>query len=259
MSLAQNSPSPRPLLVANWKMNGTPELVAEFVACFGHELPELDVIDLVICPPAVLISGLVDQLEASPAAVGAQTCHQQATGAFTGEQSAPMLKTAGCDYVIVGHSERRELFGEDDQLVAAKCRAVLQADMIPIVCVGESQSQRQKGTTEAVIREQINAIMRGLEAQDLARIVVAYEPVWAIGTGISATAEQAQAVHQLLRSSLSEVCDSESIRLLYGGSVKPDNAAELFAMPDIDGALVGGAALDAESFLGICRAAVKKC
>ncbi|MCG2634120.1 MAG: triose-phosphate isomerase [Gammaproteobacteria bacterium] len=240
-------------------MNGSAELGAEMAAVLGEAMPELSAVDIVVSPPATLISVLIEGLRQTPVAVGAQNCHPEPAGAFTGEISAPLLKSAGCSYVIVGHSERRSLFAEDDALVADKCAAALTSGLVPVVCVGETLTQRKKGETESVIRQQIDAIIERLERPDLERIVVAYEPVWAIGTGVSASAEQAQPVHGLLRSRLADVCDSSGIRILYGGSMKPGNAAELLVMPDIDGGLIGGAALAAESFLGICRAAAELC
>ncbi|MFT6308167.1 MAG: triosephosphate isomerase [Halioglobus sp.] len=189
--------------------------------------------------------------------LGAQNCSEAISGAFTGEVSANMLAEFGCEYVILGHSERRAIFHETSELVAAKCMAVQQAGLTPILCVGETLEQREAGNVESVIAEQLDAVLEaaGIEAFD--NMVVAYEPVWAIGTGKTATPEQAQEVHALIRARIASKSSSiaEALRILYGGSVKPDNAATLFSQTDIDGGLIGGAALDAESFLAICEAA----
>jgi len=249
----------RPLVVGNWKMNGSAELVARMVLALSQVRAGMSDIDVVLSPPVVLVATLVEQLGSVDIGVAAQNCYAEPFGAFTGEHSAPMLKAAGCGYVIVGHSERRTLFGESDQQVADKCEAVLAAEMVPIVCVGETLAERKKGLTESVIYRQIDAIIAPLRRPQIDQIVVAYEPVWAIGTGVSANAGEAQTVHSALRCRLAEQGGGNSARILYGGSVKPENAVELLAMPDIDGGLIGGASLDPESFLNICQAASRLC
>jgi triosephosphate isomerase (TIM) len=213
--------------------------------------------EVVVCPPAVYI-GLAAELSAgSTLCLGAQDLHVEAEGAFTGDVSAAMLRDAGCSYVIVGHSERRRDHGESDELVARKCRAAQQEGLVPIVCVGESIAEREAGEAFAVVERQLRVVASALGRNGLDRLVVAYEPVWAIGTGLSATPQQAQEVHAFLRSLIvgMDPESGEALRIVYGGSVKRSNAHELFAQPDIDGGLVGGASLDAVEFAAICAAA----
>jgi triosephosphate isomerase (TIM) len=229
------------LIAGNWKMFKGPDETASFCrALREQELPEG--VDVAVCPPAVSLQAAVQTLADTDLAVCAQNVHWEAEGAFTGEISAAMLQELGVYGTLVGHSERRQHFGETDETVAKRAAAALEAGLWVIACVGETEAEREAGETEAVLRRQVSV----LEAHD--RLVVAYEPVWAIGTGRTATPEIAQQAHAFVRSLL-------DVPVLYGGSVKPDNAAELLALPDVDGALVGGASLDVDSFVAICRAA----
>jgi triosephosphate isomerase len=220
-------------------------------------------VELVLCPPALYVETVGTALKLaggkspSGVALGGQNMHDKASGAFTGEVAPPMLVDLGCQHVILGHSERRTLFGETDATVNAKTKAALAAGLTPIVCVGETLEEREGGRTDAVVTTQVRGSLAGLSPADLEKVVIAYEPVWAIGTGKVATPQQAQEVHGLIRSLLGSLSSSEvagKIRIQYGGSVKPDNAADLASQPDIDGALVGGASLKADDFLGIAKA-----
>ncbi len=241
------------LVVGNWKMHGSHPANAELLAGILGARPFG--CDVAVCVPFPYLSEAAVSLAASDIRWGAQDCSAHAQGAYTGEVSAAMLAEFGCRYAIVGHSERRAMHGETDQLVADKAKAALGNGVTPIVCVGETRAQREAGETAAVVKRQLSAVIHTL-AHCVSEMVVAYEPVWAIGTGLSATPQQAQDVHQLLRAQLLAATSHASrIHILYGGSVKPDNAAALFAQPDIDGALVGGAALKAADFVAICRAA----
>ena len=196
-------------------------------------------------------------LGSSPVLLGAQNLYVGAQGAFTGEVSGPMLKDIGCEYVLIGHSERRTIFREELDLVTAKFKAALEAGLQPILCIGETREQRERGETEQIVKQQLDSVIAAAGINALSHAVIAYEPVWAIGTGLTATPEQAQAVHAYIRHTISQnnVDIAKTIRILYGGSMKADNAASLLAMPDIDGGLIGGASLDAKSFLAICAAA----
>ena len=210
--------------------------------------------DVAVCAPPTLLADVAQQLQGTVLAWGGQDCSVHAAGAYTGEVSAAMLADLACRFVIVGHSERRAYHAESDELVARKAQAALAQGLTPIVCVGETLAEREAGQTEAVVTRQLAAVIALLGAR-IQDVVVAYEPVWAIGTGLTASPAQAQAVHALLRAQLAKATAAAgSMRLLYGGSVKPDNAAELFAQPDIDGGLIGGAALKAADFDAICRA-----
>lgn len=217
-------------------------------------------VEIAVLPSFLHISQVHNLLTHSSVKCGAQNLYLGAQGAFTGEVSGPMLKDAGCQYVLVGHSERRTLFHEDLSLIAAKFKAALDADLIPILCVGETQTQRQEGETEKVIREQLESVIQFAGIDAFRQAVIAYEPVWAIGTGLTASPEQAQAVHAFIRHLVAQnnVDIAKTLCILYGGSMKPDNAASLLAKPDIDGGLIGGASLDAGSFLAICAAAGEK-
>jgi triosephosphate isomerase (TIM) len=243
----------RKLVVGNWKMHGSRPANAALLdgvlkaGPFGC--------DVAVCVPFPFLSDTAVTLAGSALRWGAQDCSAQDQGAFTGEVSAGMLAECGCRYVIVGHSERRALHAEGDQLVADKAKAALARGVTPIVCVGETLAQREGGETEAVVKRQLSAVIHAL-AHCAGEIVVAYEPVWAIGTGLTATPEQAQAVHALLRAQLrAAAAKADEMKILYGGSVKADNAASLFSQPDIDGGLIGGASLKAADFVAICRAA----
>lgn len=217
---------------------------------------QLPGVDCAVCVPFPYLQQAQQRLSGTAVKWGAQDAHQLEKGAYTGEVSASMLRDFGCAYVLVGHSERRSLYGESSALVAEKFAAVQKAGMIPVLCIGETLEQREAGATEAVVAEQLDAIIQLAGAQSLAASVLAYEPVWAIGTGKTATPEQAQAVHAFIRQRVAGVDKgvAQGLRILYGGSVKGANAAELFAMPDIDGGLIGGASLIAEDFLAICKA-----
>lgn len=243
----------RKLVVGNWKMHGNRSANAELLA--GIQAAGPFGCDAAVCVPYPYLSETAVTLSASSVRWGAQDCSSHEQGAYTGEVSVAMLAEFGCRYVIVGHSERRALHGESDQLVADKAKAALAKGITPIVCVGETLAQRDAGETEAVVKRQLSAVIHTL-AHCVGEMVVAYEPVWAIGTGRTATPEQAQAVHAVLRAQLqAATAKASAMPLLYGGSVKPDNAATLFAQPDIDGGLIGGAALKAQDFVAICRAA----
>jgi triosephosphate isomerase len=246
----------RPLIAGNWKMfNGGPracDLAAEVAA----GVAALDRVDVVLCPPFTALAAVAAELDGHRVELGAQNLHPKASGAFTGEVSGPMLAECGARWVIVGHSERRHQFGETDELVAAKASAALDARLLPIVCVGETLAERTEGHTLPVVRHQIEAVLPMLE-RARGQAVVAYEPVWAIGTGHNATTEQVQEVHAMIRGQIARLSAELALhtRILYGGSVKADNAAPLIGCPDVDGALVGGASLDARQFLAIARAA----
>jgi triosephosphate isomerase len=244
-----------PLIAGNWKMNCGNQTGRELARAIKEGFKQSRV-QLVVAPPFTLLASIVDELRDGNVEVAAQNVHERDDGAFTGEISFPMLKYTGCQWVIIGHSERRQYFNETDESVGQKTRAALKHSLRPIVCVGESLAERQAGQTLEVVQRQLDAVKDTL-AERPGFGVVAYEPVWAIGTGVVATTEQAQEVHAAIRAHLS-ACSPElgqETRLLYGGSVKPDNARDLLACPDVDGALVGGASLDAKGFLQIAEAA----
>lgn len=246
------------IIAGNWKMNKTVAEAKSLVDGIKLELGDSTKVDVVVCPPYTAISAASEQVEGSQIAVGAQNMHFEASGAYTGEVSAEMLREQYVRYVILGHSERRQYFAESDESVNKKTIAALAAGLIPIVCVGETLEERDAGQIEDVITTQINEGLKGLDADQLKKVVIAYEPVWAIGTGRTATPEQAQEVHALIRGLLVKLSDegtAGAVRIQYGGSMKPANAAELLAQPDIDGGLIGGAALDASSFIEIVKAA----
>jgi len=243
----------KPLVAGNWKMNGNQALLGEIAGSLVSYQGEADV---VVCPPFPYLAAARAALPGN-VQVGAQNLSDQQDGAFTGEVGAAMLSEVGCGYVIIGHSERRALYGEDDALVAAKFARAQAAGLVPILCVGETLEEREAGNTEAVVCGQLLAVVDAVGIDAFASAVIAYEPVWAIGTGKTASPEQAQDVHATLRATLAEKSPNiaSSTRLLYGGSVKADNAALLFSQSDIDGGLIGGASLTADSFLAICQAA----
>ena len=244
------------LVAGNWKMNGS---LASAHALVGAILPGVGGLksEVAVCPPYVYLETVGALLKGSVVALGAQNVAREDPGAFTGEIAAPMLRDLGCKYVIVGHSERRALYGESDALVAEKYGRALREGLVPILCVGELLEERDAGHTEQVVARQLDAVLTRSGVADLGRGVVAYEPVWAIGTGRTATPEQAQEVHGFIRGRIAghDPGVAAGLRILYGGSVKGSNAVGLFAMPDIDGGLIGGASLLAEDFLAICRAA----
>lgn len=244
----------RKLVVGNWKMHGSLAANAELLA--GIRAAEPFVCEAAVCVPFPYLPACVLALQGSHIALGAQDCSAHDHGAYTGEVSAAMLADVGCRYVIVGHSERRAYHAESDQLVADKAKAVVGKGLVPIVCVGETLAEREAGQTEAVVKRQLSAVIHTL-GHCVPQAVVAYEPVWAIGTGRTASPEQAQEVHAVLRGQLRAATEHASaMKILYGGSVKPDNARSLFAQPDIDGGLIGGASLKAADFVAICRAAL---
>lgn len=243
----------RKLVVGNWKMNGSRAANAELLAGLNAAGPWTA--DVAVCAPFPYLADVALSLQGGRIGWGAQDCSAHESGAFTGEVSASMLAEFGCRFVIVGHSERRALHGESDQLVADKAKAALAHKLTPIVCVGETLAEREAGETDHVVKRQLSAVIHTL-GHCIPQIVVAYEPVWAIGTGKTATPEQAQAVHALLRAQLhAATTKSDEMLILYGGSMKPDNAAQLLGQADIDGGLIGGASLKAADFAAICKAA----
>jgi len=247
----------RKLIIAgNWKLNNTSHDAIELVTLLKRELSEISGVDIVVCPAATALSDVNDVLTESNIALGAQNVYWEDSGAFTGEVSAPMLKDIGVQYVIIGHSERRQYFGETNETVNKRIKAALKHGLTPIVCVGEVLQEREGDKTFEVIEKQCKGAFDGLGVEAIEKIVIAYEPVWAIGTGKTATSEQAQEVHKFIRDLLVKLYNgdvAQTIRIQYGGSVKPDNSAELMSQPDIDGALVGGASLKADSFSEIVK------
>ncbi len=251
----------RPLIAGNWKMNSDRASAVTLASGIAERSGEASEVDFLVCPPSIYLAPVREALGDAPVALGAQNMHHEAGGAFTGEISASMLQDVGAQFVILGHSERRHIFGETDALVNKKTLAALAAGLTPIVCVGELLEQREAGQTGDVIRTQFEGSLAGVTAEQIARTVLAYEPVWAIGTGKVATPEQAEQVHADLRKLLAErynVEIADQVRILYGGSVKPDNAEELLSQPNVDGALVGGASLKVDDFLGIALAGTAK-
>jgi len=245
----------RPILAANWKMHKTRGEARAFAKDLLGRVADADA-EVVIAPPYPALADLADALAGSAVALAAQNVHPEPKGAFTGEVSVAMLADAGCRYAIVGHSERRSLFGESDAFVAAKVEALLAGGLLPIVCVGDTLEQREAGRAESTVADQIAGSLARLPGERAAEVVLAYEPVWAIGTGRTATPEIAQEMHAFIRGQLRErlgAATADAIRIQYGGSVKPDNVADLMGRDDIDGALVGGASLDPESFAAIVR------
>lgn len=244
----------KPFIAGNWKMNKTITEAIELVNNLKRELVDIQEADIVVCPVFTALSEVSDLVVDSNIGLGAQNLYWQDSGAFTGEVSAPMLKDAGCQYVIIGHSERRKYFGETDETVNKKIKAALKIGLSPIVCVGETLEEREAGKTIEVVKAQLSGGFEKIE--DLSNITIAYEPVWAIGTGKTATPDQAQEVHKFIREWISRKYSAqvaESLRILYGGSVKPSNTKELMNQEDIDGSLVGGASLEAASFVEIVK------
>lgn len=248
---------PRRLVAGNWKMHGTRESTLTLGRAIAAGLAELGGVDVAICPSFVHIPELSPLAAESGLLLGAQSVADQDEGAFTGEVSGAMLREFSCSLVLVGHSERRQLYGESDALVARRFAAALRHGLMPVLCVGETLEQHEAGEAKSVVRQQLEAVFAVLGDEGFQRAAIAYEPVWAIGTGRTATPQQAQEVHAYLRSLVAErdPAGASALRILYGGSMKPDNAAALFAEPDINGGLIGGASLKAEEFLAICRAA----
>ena len=248
----------RDILVAgNWKMNGSSAANAELLDGIVSGVPAGGGFSLLVCPPFPYVAAVAAQVAGSPVRVGAQNVSEHEKGAFTGEVAPGMLKDIGCEFVIVGHSERRALYGETSAQVAAKFVAAQAAGITPILCVGETLEEREAGSTEAVVDEQLDAVFDAAGIDAFSKAVIAYEPVWAIGTGMTATPEQAQDVHRHIRGRLAaqDAAVAEGVQILYGGSMKGDNAAGLLAQPDIDGGLIGGASLKAGDFLAIAAAA----
>jgi triosephosphate isomerase len=245
------------LVAGNWKMHGDVSGNRELVAGILDGAPDAANVKLLVCPPFPYLASVAAQLEGRDVALGAQNVSEHEKGAYTGEVAPAMLRDSGCEYVIVGHSERRSLYAETSVQVSAKFKATLAAGLTPILCVGETLEEREAGRTEGVIDEQLGAVVEENGIEAFAGAVIAYEPVWAIGTGMTATPDQAQDVHRYIRTMLDEA-NAEiagNVQILYGGSVKGDNAAGLFSMPDIDGGLIGGASLKADDFLAIAAAA----
>jgi triosephosphate isomerase len=245
------------LVAGNWKLNGSRDANQRLVSGILAGAGEAAGAEILLCPPYVYLPQVADQIAGSPVMLGAQDVAMQAEGAYTGEISAGMLKDGECTHVIIGHSERRAMFGDTDEVVAAKFEAAFEQGLIPILCIGESQQERESGVTTAVIDRQVAAVLDAVGVTPFADSIIAYEPVWAIGTGLTATPEQAQEVHAHVRSIIAarDAKIAAGLRILYGGSVKGANAPELFNMEDIDGGLIGGASLDPDEFLAICRAA----
>jgi triosephosphate isomerase len=248
----------RPLFIAgNWKMNpGTTEAAVKLAEEVKAGVGQASDVRVALCPPSVFLPAIDRALEGSPLGLGAQNMHWKADGAYTGELSGAMLVDVGCTHVILGHSERRHGLGETDAMINQKLHAALACQLIPIVCIGETLEEREANRTEAVVGAQLEGSLAGISPEQMTGVVLAYEPVWAIGTGKTATPEQAQAVHAFIRARLTASlgqATADRVTVQYGGSVKPDNARELLACPDIDGALVGGASLKAADFLGIIK------
>ena len=243
------------IVAGNWKMNGSKESNNNLIMGVLAQLNDVD-IKVIVCPPFPYLSQVEALATHSQLHYGAQNLNINEAGAFTGEVSPPMIKDFGAEYVIVGHSERRTLYGETDEIVADKVKAALDNDLIPIFCIGELLEERESGETENVVKRQIDAVLNKVGIDAFTNIVIAYEPVWAIGTGVTATPEQAQNVHAFIRDLLSKQSENiaNSVSILYGGSMNPGNAAELMACEDIDGGLIGGASLKAEDFIQICKA-----
>lgn len=248
----------RTIIAGNWKMFKTLKEGEELVNSLKRDLYKIEGLDIVVCPPFTLLAYLADMLVSSNIDLGGQDCYWQDEGAFTGEVSCKMVKDTGAKYVIIGHSERRQFFGETNEAVNKKTKAALKNALLPIICVGESLEEREKGKTFDVIDGHIKNGLKDITEEELLNIVVAYEPVWAIGTGKTATSAQAQEVHKFIRDLLAKLYSKDTasqVRIQYGGSVKPENIAELMQQPDVDGALVGGASLKAESFSEIIKKA----
>ncbi len=244
----------RPLIAGNWKMYKTAAEAAEFARQFAPLVAGVSDRDVMIAPALTALHAVVDIFGGTPVALGAQNLHWADEGAYTGEVSARMLSAAGCRFVIIGHSERRQLFGETDESVNRKVAAAIKAGLSPVLCVGETEGEREAGQTFSILDKQVQNGLKDFVANDLNDLVIAYEPVWAIGTGKTATSDQAQEAHRFIRARIADRFGGElagAMRILYGGSVKPENVSELMAMADIDGALVGGASLKPESFAKI--------
>ncbi|MDW3095103.1 MAG: triose-phosphate isomerase [Gammaproteobacteria bacterium] len=250
----------RSIVAANWKLNGSLEMAQSLVKAIDTHCDGLEGVDAVICPPFPYLSNVATHISANNVYLGAQSVAEHQNGAYTGEVSAEMVAEMSCRYAIVGHSERREYYGETDAIVAAKYLRIQAAGIVPILCVGESLQQREQGIMQDTIVRQVNAVVNEAGIANMENAVLAYEPIWAIGTGKTASPEQAQEVHAIIRSEIAKQSDdiAQGLRILYGGSVKANNAAELFSQPDIDGGLIGGASLDAGQFNAIVSAGSSK-
>ena len=247
------------IIAGNWKMNKNHQEAGTLAQAIVEKVSGIQDVEIVLCPTFTSLSAVEASIKGTNVALGAQNMHWGKEGAYTGEISSNMLLTLGCQFVILGHSERRSYFHESDEIVAKKVDAAIKAGLTPIVCVGETREEREKEITKDVVKRQITGAFKDLTADEFEGMVIAYEPVWAIGTGLTATTEQAQEVHEFIRRHIAGMFGSdlaESTRIQYGGSMKPGNARELLDQPDIDGGLIGGAALDADSFEGIIRAAL---
>ncbi|WEJ61900.1 triose-phosphate isomerase [Thiomicrorhabdus lithotrophica] len=248
----------KPFVAGNWKMHGSKASILSLVTGLNAQADQLGNVDVAVCPPAIYIDYVKRSLSSNAISVGAQNvAAEPVQGAFTGEISVEMLKDFACDYVILGHSERRAIYGETDAEVAQKVKVALTANITPILCVGETLEERESGVMESVIASQLDAVLDVVGIDSFADIVIAYEPIWAIGTGVTASPAQAQDVHEFIRGKLAGLNSAiaEKVIIQYGGSVKPDNAKELFGQADIDGGLIGGASLNADDFIAICKAA----
>jgi len=246
----------RPIIAGNWKMNKTIDQSLDLVTKLKSEVAQVNDVDIVLCPPFTSLFVVGKAIRGTNISLGAQNLHWEEKGAYTGEVSAGMLTNVGCQYVIIGHSERRQFFAETNQSVNRKVKTASKFGFTPIMCVGEKLEERERGVTEGVVREHITRGLEGLSGEEVLKIVIAYEPVWAIGTGKTAIPDQAQEVHSFIRGLLRELYDevtASQVRIQYGGSVKPDNISDIMKEPDIDGALVGGASLDAKSFAQIIK------
>lgn len=244
------------IIAGNWKMFKTVQDATQLVVGLKRELTDYLAVDIVVCPPFVNLEAVSDLLISHNIKLGAQNLFWEDEGAFTGEVSAPMLKAVGVEYVIIGHSERRQFFHETNETVNKRLKAALKHGLIPIVCVGENLAERESGKTFDVVKTHVTGSLAGLSAEEMETVVIAYEPVWAIGTGKTATSAQAEEVHKFIRELLAKMFDqgiADSVRIQYGGSVKPENTAELTSQPNIDGALVGGASLKVDSFAAIVK------
>ncbi|MFX0076766.1 MAG: triose-phosphate isomerase [Candidatus Hermodarchaeota archaeon] len=248
-----------PIIGGNWKMNrGTPSEAIEMLKDLIPRVKKINDVDIVIAPPFTALEASLKTVKNTNIMIGAQNMHYEDKGAFTGEVSPVFIKNLGCKYVVLGHSERRDIFNEDDDLVNKKLKKALNSDLIPIVCIGEHLEERESEKTKDIIEKQFNSTFKDLESEEFRRVVIAYEPIWAIGTGKTATPEQAEEIHIFIRELIANVYEkntAETVRIQYGGSIKPTNAKEIFKKENIDGGLVGGASLQSQSFYEIIKAA----
>lgn len=246
----------RPIIAGNWKMYKTRAEAADLAKKVAERVGKQTDVEVVLCPPYTSLDAVAQAIQGTTVSLGAQNCHWEGQGAFTGEEAIPMLAEAGVKYIIIGHSERRQYFAETDASINRKAAAIFKHGLTPIICVGENLAEREAGQTDRVVTTQVQGCLKDLPADKLAASVIAYEPVWAIGTGKTATKEQAQEVQALIRRLVASMFSqqvADQVRIQYGGSVKPQNISELMAQPDIDGALVGGASLEADSFVAIVQ------